>query len=184
MFEEKSCRANFEKQLTHFREEISRIRTGRAHSAMVENLSVESYGTVLPLLQLASISIPDARTIVITPWDSATGKDIEKAIVLANIGAQPVVDGAAVRLTLPSLTEENRKELVKLLGGRTEKARVGIRVLRDQIKESIVSAHKDKALTDDDKFLHLKKLDELTREFSDRVDKMSAGKEKEILSLS
>lgn len=179
----KSCRQEFEKQIAHFREELSRLRTGRAHAALVENLPIEAYGTVSPLLQLGSISIPDARTILISPWDASILKDIEKAITLAHVGAQPVNDGSAIRLSLPSLTEENRKSIVKLLKERTEKTRIAVRGLRDEVKESIVSAHKKKELTDDDKFQQLKKLDEITREFTDMIEGICRTKEEDIMSL-
>ncbi len=179
----KSCRQEFEKQITHFREEISRLRTGRANAALVENILVEAYGTVTPLLGLASISIPDARTILISPWDASILKDIEKAISLAQVGAQGVNDGSAIRLPLPALTEENRKSLVKLLKERTEKARVAARGMRDEVKESILLAHKNKELTDDDKFQQLKKLDEITREFTNIIDEISQTKEKDIMSI-
>jgi ribosome recycling factor len=138
---------------------------------------------VSPLIQLASISIPDSRTILISAWDASVSKDIEKALTLAQVGAQPINEGTSIRLSLPSLTQENRMGLVKLLKERTEKARVAVRGIRDDVRESIVSAHKNKELTDDDKFSQLKKLDEMTRECTDLIDEISAGKEKDIMSL-
>ena len=179
----KSCTQEFEKQVSHFRDELSRLRTGRANAALVENVPVEAYDTVTPLLQLASISIPDARTILISPWDASILKEIEKSIVLAQVGVQPANDGSAIRLSLPALTQENRKGLVKLLNERTEKARVAVRGIRDEAKESIISAHKKKELTDDDKFQQLKKLDEITRKYTDMLDAIRATKETEIMSI-
>ncbi len=183
MIDLKSCRQEFEKYIARFRDELSRLRTGRAHAALVEHLPVEAYGATTPLIQLASISIPDARTILISPWDSSILKDIEKAITFAQIGAQPVNDGSAIRVILPALTQENRMNLVKVLKERTEKARVSIRGVRDEVKETIVSAHKNKELTDDDKFQQLKKLDEITREYTGMIDGISLNKEKDIMSL-
>lgn len=183
MIDLKSQKENFESHITHFREESSRLRTGRANSALVEQIQVEAYGAMTPIVHLASISIPDARSILISPWDTSILKDIEKAVTLAQIGGQPVNDGAAIRVTLPALTEENRKNLVKILKERTEKARVSVRGVRDSLRDQIMTEHKNKELTDDDKFELLKKLDDMTREYVDMVEKISATKEQDILSI-
>lgn len=183
MIDLKSKKEDFESHVAHYREEIGRIRTGRAHSGLVDQILVDAYGAMTPILHLGTISIPDARSILITPWDSSVLKEIEKAITSANIGAQSSNDGVSVRVTLPSLTEENRKNLAKLLKERTEKARIAIRGVRDDIRDSIMTAQRNKELTEDDKFMLLKKLDEMTKEYVDAVETASVKKEQDIMTI-
>ena len=173
----------FEKGVEHFRDDIKSLRTGRANSSIVETILVDAYGTPTPLMHLASISIPDAKTILITPWDKGVVKDIEKGIVSANLGLAPVSDGAGVRITFPNLTEENRKNLVKLLNQKTEGAKVAIRGIRDKIKEEIAKAEKNNELTEDDRYELQKDLDEVTREFTALVEKIAKEKEVDIMTL-
>ncbi len=183
MIELPKRRSEFEKGVDHFREEIKALRTGRAHSSIVETILVEAYGTPTPLQHLASISIPDSKTILITPWDKTIVKEIEKGIVGANLGLAPVSDGAGVRIVFPNLTEENRKNLVKLLNQKTEGAKVVVRGIRDKIKDEIAKAEKNNELTEDDRYELQKDLDEMTREFTAAVEKISKDKEVDIMTL-
>lgn len=183
MIDLKSKKDAFEAHVAHFRDEISRIRTGRAHSSLIDQILVDAYGAMTPIQHLGTVSIPDARSMLITPWDSSVLKAIEKAITSAQMGVQTSNDGVSVRVTLPSLTEENRKNLTKILKERTEKARIAIRGVRDVVRDSIMTAQRSKEITEDDKFQLLKKLDEMTKEFVDTVESAAAKKEEDIMTI-
>ena len=175
--------ADFVKAVDFFKKDITSLRTGRANPAMLDGLYVDAYGVKTALAGLASISVPEARSIVITPWDKNIAKDIEKAIIAANLGINPVNEGDKIRLVVPQLTEENRKELVKKLSEKMETARVALRQIRDQIKESIEAAFLDKALSEDDKFRFFKELDEETARQNDELKKIKEKKEEEIMTI-
>lgn len=179
----KSKRGDFEKNIEHLKAELKNLRTGRANASLVESITVAAYGELTPILHLASISVPDARTILITPWDKSIVKEIEKALVNANLGINPVNDGAGVRLIMPSMTEENRKGLLKLLGQKVEHCKVGMRTVRDKMRDEIAKSEKEKEITEDDRYELLGGLDKLTREFTDAVTKLSDEKEKEIMTI-
>jgi ribosome recycling factor len=183
MLDFKQNTGEFDKLIAHLDEEFSGVRTGRAHPGMVENLFVDSYGVPTPLKHIASLSIPDQRTILISPWDAAMIKEIEKSITLANIGVQPMSDGSSVRLSLPQLTEENRRDLLKIIGQKQEQTRISIRQLRDRIRDDIAKAEKNNELTQDDKYRLQKELDDITKEYSARADERAQQKEKEIMSI-
>lgn len=179
----KTKQADFIKAIDFFKKDIASLRTGRANPAMLDGLYVEAYGDKNALVGLASISVPEARSIVITPWDKAITKDIEKAIAAADLGINPVNEGDKIRLVVPRLTEENRKELVKKLSEKMETARVALRQVRDQIKESIEEAFSGKALSEDDKFRFFKELDEETARQNDELKKIKEKKEEEIMTI-
>lgn len=173
----------FEDILEFSKKELATLRTGRANSIMVENIVVESYGAKMPIKQMAAISVPDARTLVIQPWDQNVIKEIEKAIVEADIGIRPVNEGKILRLVIPELTSESRQELVKNLHKRMEQGKIKLRNLRDKIREEIMNAEKDKQITEDDKFAALKDLDETTREYVEKIKTLADTKEKEIMTI-
>lgn len=175
--------ADFIKAIDFFKKDISSLRTGRANPAMLDNVYVDAYGTKTALVGLASISVPEARSIVITPWDKTIAKDIEKAITAANLGINPVNEGDKIRLVVPQLTEENRKELVKKLSEKMETARIALRQIRDQIKESIETAFKNKAMNEDDKFRFIKELDEEITGQNDALKSIKEKKEEEIMTI-
>ncbi|HEX9664714.1 MAG TPA: ribosome recycling factor [Patescibacteria group bacterium] len=179
----KKHQAGYQDLISHLREDLKSLRTGRANPAMIENIVVEAYGVKTSLNQLASISLADAKTLVVQPWDKNILKDIEKAIVQANIGINPVNEGSLLRLSLPQLTEENRKELINILHQKGEKTKIAIKVLRDKVKEEIVKAEKNKEITEDDRFDYLKELDEFTRDYNDQVKAVMDDKEKEIMTI-
>ena len=178
-----SNRALLDKSLEGLKNELATLRVGRANPLMVENIMVEAYGSKTVLKQLASITVPEARTILIQPWDKSIAKDIEKSITLANIGINPVNEGAQIRLTVPLLTEETRKDLVKTVGEKMEKTRVAIRQIRDKIKDEITRLEKNKEITEDDRFDLVKKLDELVKDFNDKIKDLGAEKEQEIMTI-
>ena len=179
----KQSRPDFEKIVSHLSDEFSGVRTGRAHTSLVENIMVDSYGVPTPLKHVASLSIPDQRTILITPWDPSVLKEIEKSITNADVGANPNSDGASVRLSLPSLTEENRRNLVKIVGQKQEQTKISIRQLRDHLRETVAKAEKENEITEDDKYRLQKELDDMTKEYGSRVDVIAEEKEKEIMSI-
>ncbi len=173
----------FERIIENLKSELATLRIGRANPLMVENILVEAYGTRTALKQMASISVPEARTILIQPWDKAIIKDIEKSIISANIGINPVNEGSQIRLTIPPLTEESRKELVKSVGEKMEKSRIIIRQIRDKVKDEITKKQKASDITEDDKYDLQKKLDELVKSHNEKIKEIGDKKEQEIMTI-
>jgi len=174
-------KAEFDKILEHFKQELNSLRTGRAQSAIVENMLIEAYGAQTPLKQLAAISIPEAKSISIEPWDKNIIKDIEKAFSHSNLGLSVVNTGDKLIAKVPPMTEENRKELIKVLGQKVEAGKISVRRLRDEVRESILGAEKQKEITEDDKFTFLAALDNFVTELNKKLDAVAKGKEEEIM---
>jgi ribosome recycling factor len=169
--------------LDSLEEDFSAIRTGRASPALVERLPVEYYGTSTSMIQLATISVPEPRQLMIRPFDPASLKDIERAIMVSDLGLTPNNDGKAIRLTLPQLTEDRRKELVKIVHNRMEDTRVRIRnIRRDQMKD-LREFEKEGLISEDDQERGEKELQELTDKLTKKVDEVGERKEKEILEV-
>lgn len=173
----------FEKVINHLKKELIVLRVGRANSTLVEDILVEAYGIKTPLKQLASISVPEARVILIQPWDKNILKGIEKAIREANIGLNPVNEGKIIRLVIPQLTEENRKKLVRTLSEKLEKIRISLRSIRDRIREEITKAKENKEITEDDKYRLREKLDEITKDYNQQIKELGEKKEEEIMTI-
>ncbi len=169
--------------LDSLEEDLAGIRTGRASPALVERLPVNYYGTNTPLIQLASISVPEPRQLLIRPFDPATLKDIERAIMVSDLGLTPNNDGKVIRLSLPQLTEERRRELVRVVNNRMEETRVQIRnIRRDQIKD--IREFEDEGLiSEDDEERGKKELQDWTDKFNDKVGEIGELKEKEIMEV-
>jgi ribosome recycling factor len=164
-------------------EDLSGIRTGRANPSLVEKLPVEYYGMDTPLLQLATISAPEARALLIRPFDPTTLKLIEKAILASDLGLTPNNDGKVIRLNLPPLTEDRRRELAKHVHGRLEESRIAIRnVRRDQMKD-LKDFEKEKMISKDDLEVGEEELQKLTDKFILEIDKLGEHKEKEIMEV-
>jgi ribosome recycling factor len=164
-------------------EDLSAIRTGRASPALVEKLPVEYYGTNTPLIQLASISVPEPRQLLIRPFDPASLKNIERAIMVSDLGLTPNSDGKVIRLTLPQLTEERRRELVKVVHNRMEETKVSIRnVRRDQIRD-LREFEKEGLISEDDQERGEEEIQELTDKLNKKVDEIGERKEKEIMEV-
>jgi ribosome recycling factor len=176
-------RPEFQKAIDFYKTDIAGLRTGRANAAIVENIVVEVYGGQMPVKGLANIGIPEARTIVIEPWDKSIIKDVEKAIRLAGTGLNPSNEGNILRLTLPQMTEENRKDLIKVLGQKSENARVQIRKVREEVKDMIIEMEKEKEIGEDERFNLQDELDKVTGEFNDKILMMREEKEKEIMTI-
>lgn len=160
--------------------EFSTIRTGRASTALVEGIRVEYYGTPTPLKQVAAVSTPDARLIVIQPWDKNVLADIERSILKSDIGISPTNDGKVIRLSIPPLTQERRGELDKVLKKIAEDGHISIRTSRHTAIESIRKMEKDKAITEDDRFNAQEDIQKLTDKCIKEIDTLLAAKEKEI----
>jgi ribosome recycling factor len=163
--------------------DLAAIRTGRAATALVERIAVEYYGTSTPLNQLASISVPEAHSIVIQPWDRSALGAIEKAILKSEVGLTPNVDGTVVRLNIPPLTEERRRELVKLVHKRMEEARVEIRNHRRDVADDIKKAERDGDVTVDESRRELDALQKVTDRWVAEVERVGKHKEQEIMEV-
>jgi len=174
---------NFKKIIEHFRNEIAVLKTGRANPSMLDNIRVEAYGALTPLNQVASISVSDARSLAIQPWDKSVLKEIEKAISESDLRINPVNDGERIRLNLPPMTEENRKETVKVLGVKAEDAKIAIRLQRDEVKEVIIEAEKNKEFGEDEKFNLLEELDKAVAKYNEEIKQVADAKEAEIMTV-
>lgn len=177
----KESKTEFDKILGWFRGEISSLRTGRATPALVEDVEVEYYGTRTGLKHIASLSAPDPRTIVIQPWDKGALESIAKAIESSSLNLKPVVDSDVVRLSLPTLTEERRKDLIKLLGEKAEEARIRSRHTRDEALRKVQDKEKAKEISEDDKFRAKNELQKAIDEFNAKLKEVEEKKEREIL---
>lgn len=175
--------AEFQAVIDHFQKEMNTLRTGRASAALVEGIRVESYGQMMDLKGVASVTVPDAKTIQIEPWDKSIVKEIEKALVDANLGMQPNVAGSTIRLVMPPMTEENRKQLVKVLHQKAEAARVSIRNVREKVKSLVTADEKAKSISEDDKHRELERLDKVVGEWNGKIETLSEEKEHDILTI-
>ena len=177
------AKPEMEQAITRLKEEIAKLRTGRANPAMVENLTVDYYGAKSPLKQVASITIPEPRLIVIQPWSNDNLVDIEKAINEADLGLNPTNDGQVLRIAIPPLNEERRKELVKTLGKYAEASRVVVRQAREAAWDEIQEQVKSGKLGEDEKFRGKEKLQALVDEYNGKIDEIREKKEKEIMEV-
>ena len=177
------ARKEMDKTVEAFRHELSRVRTGRASTALVENLQVNYYGSKTPLRQLAGLAAPEPSLIVITPYDKGAMHEIEKAIQTSDLGLTPMNDGKLIRIPIPELTEERRKDLVKHVRKIGEEFRVGIRNHRRDANDMLKDLHKDKKITDDDLRASEAKIQQFTTDYIEKLDKILAAKEAEIMEV-
>lgn len=171
------------KTVAHARQEFSTVRTGRASSALIERLPVEYYGQEVPLQQLASFSVPEARQLLVTPFDKSAMEAIEKAIRNSDLGLNPSNDGHVIRLSFPPLTEERRRDLVKLVRQMAENGRIGLRNERRHGRQELESLEKEGELSKDDLQRAEKELDQLTHAHEAEIDEALAVKEQELLEI-
>ncbi|MFU8825868.1 MAG: ribosome recycling factor [Brevefilum sp.] len=169
--------------LDSLEEDLSGIRTGRASPALIERLPVEYYGANTPLIQLASISVPEPRQLLVRPFDLSTLKNIERAIMVSDLGLTPNSDGKVIRLSLPQLTEERRRELVRVVNNRMEEARVRIRNIRRDLIRDLREFEKEGLISEDDQERGEKELQELTDKINKKVDEVGERKETEIMEV-
>ena len=176
-------KANFEKSLEYLKEELGKLRTGRASAGLVDSLTVDYYGAKSPLKQVASISVPEARMIVITPWSRDNLVNIEKAVRESQLNLNPINDGQVIRINIPPLNEERRKELVKILNQKTEESRVTIRKIREEIWDEIQDLEKEGKIGEDDKFSGKDKLQKIIDEHNSKIEEIRKKKEEEIMTV-
>lgn len=178
-----SLEERMQKTIEVFQNNLSEIRAGRANPAILNRISVEYYGVSTPINQVAGISVPEARTIVIQPWDASVLKEIEKAIIASDIGLNPNNDGKVIRLNFPELTEERRKDLVKDIRKIAEDARVSVRAIRRDGMDEVKAKCKNSEITEDDKSNLEDKIQKLTDKYVSQIDNMLENKEKEIMNI-
>lgn len=179
----KSSKERMKSSVQSLRDELASVRTGRASPALVEKLLVEYYGQPTPLIQLASISVPEPRQLLIKPFDPGSLKDIERAIQTSDLGLTPSNDGKLIRLSLPQLTEERRKELVKVVNTRREEAHVAIRNIRRDAIKDLRDFKEEKLISEDDLKRGEEEVQKLTDEIIKEIDVMGANKEKEVMEV-
>lgn len=171
------------KSIESLKREYSRLRTGRASISLLDGIRVSYYDTPTPLNQMASLAVPEPRLIVIQPWDKTAIEDIEKAILKSELGLTPMNDGKVIRISIPPLTEERRKELVKVARKMSEENKVSIRNIRRDANEMLKDLKKEKEIAEDDLFRSQEEVQKATDQFISQVDELCAAKEKEILEI-
>jgi len=177
------CKEKMEKAIKTLEKDFSKLRTGRASTSLVEDLVVDYYNTPTPLNQLASISIPDSRTIAIQPWDKSSIGNVEKAIMKSDLGLNPINDGKVIRINIPPLTEERRKELVKVAKKYTEDTKIAIRNIRREANDTLKKMKNDKELSEDEMYKGQEQVQKLTDDFVAKSDQLLSEKQKEIMEM-
>ncbi len=178
-----SIKEDFSKSVEALRKDLSKMRTGRASVAMLDGIKVDYYGTPTPLNQLANLSAPEARQIVIQPYDPGSAKEIEKAIMASDLGLNPQNQGKILRITIPELTEERRKELAKTVRKRNEEAKIALRQIRREANDMLKQMEKDKEISEDDMHRAQKQVQELLDKNIEKSDEIASVKEKEIMEF-
>lgn len=176
-------KSKIEKSINYFEEDLTSIRVGKASAGVLDRIMVNYYGTDTPINQMATVSATDAHTLTIQPWDASTLKEIEKAIQKSDLGINPANDGKVIRLVFPALTEESRKELVKLLNKKTEEAKVNVRNIRRDILDVFKKQKKEGTLTEDDMKNIEKDVQKVTDDAVKTVETIAASKEKSIMAI-
>lgn len=177
------ARRQMELALSAFKHDLARVRTGRASIALLEGLQVNYYGAKTPLRQLAGLAAPEPRLLVITPYDKGSMHEIEKAIATSDLGLTPVNDGKVIRIPIPELTEQRRKELVRHVRKIAEEFRVSMRNHRREANEMLRELHKEKQITEDDMRAAEARIQQSTTDYIEKLDKVLAGKEAEIMEV-
>jgi len=175
------CKSRMKKAVEVLRAELKSVRTGRASTALVENIKVDYYGTATALKQIANLAAPQADTIVIKPFDPACLKEIEKAIKNSDLSIAPIVEGKLIRLNVPPLSEERRRQLVAQAKQVGEQTKIGIRNTRREANKQLEKAKKDKVITEDELERGRKQIDDITKEYTDRIDSVIKNKSDEIM---
>jgi ribosome recycling factor len=178
-----AARTRMEKAVEDFRKDLSSLRTGRANAGMLDSIRVDYHGTPMPVNQLGALTIPEPTMIMITPWDPSVVALIDKAIRTSDLGLNPTNDGKVVRVPIPALTEERRKEFVKQLHKMLENHRTALRNVRRDVKEAVEKLEKDKKISEDEKKRSLDELEKISHSETKKMEDLSAMKEKEILQI-
>ena len=177
------AKARMEKAVEDFRKDLAGVRTGRANTALLDSVRVDYHGTPMPINQLGTMSVPDPSMIMISPWDPTAVPLIDKAIRVSDLGLNPTSDGKVLRVPIPALTEERRKDLVKMIHKVLENHRTAVRNIRRDIKEHVEKLEKEKKISEDEKKRALDELEKLTHAETKKVEDLSAAKEKEVLEI-
>ena len=177
------AKVRMEKAVEDFRRDLAGVRTGRANVALLDQVRVDYHGTPMPINQLGTMNVPDPQLIVISPWDPGAVPLIDKAIRTSDLGLNPANDGKVIRVPIPSLTEERRKELVKHVHRVLENHRTAVRNIRRDVKEAVEKLEKDKKISEDEKKRSLEDLEKLTHSETKKIEDLSAAKEKEVLEI-
>ena len=175
--------ARMDKTIESLKHEFANVRTGRAHTSLLDSVMVDYYGAPTPVNQVANVSAPDPRMILIAPWDKTMIGAIEKAILQSDLGLNPGNDGAQIRLTIPQLTEERRKEIVKVVHKKAEDAKVAVRNIRRDVNDALKKEEKAKTITEDDAKDGLDQIQKLTDAKIKQIDELKAVKEKDVLEV-
>lgn len=179
----KTSKDSMEKALQALISELKKVRTGRAQVSMLDAIKVNYYGTPTPLNQVSALSTPDARSFLISPWETSILKEIEQAIVKSDLGMSPMNDGKVIRLKVPELTEDRRKDLVKNIKKICEDARVAVRMVRRDANDGLKAQLKDKEISEDDNKRQQEEVQKLTDDYIKKIDQLAADKEKELMTL-
>lgn len=179
----KEAEGRMKKTIEHLTADFAALRAGRANPAMVEKIMVDYYGAPTPLNQLANITVPEARLLVIQPWDKSSIVNIEKAIMKSDLGVNPSNDGNVIRIAIPQLTGERRKELVKVVKKRAEEGKVAVRNVRREANDMIKLSEKEKAISEDESKKGLDEIQKVTDNFTKDIDKILQAKEKDIMEV-
>ncbi len=182
-FNEKNYSVKMDKSIQSFKKDISTLRTGRANTNMLDTIKVDVYGQLMPIEQLATISVPEARLISIQVWDKTNTQIIESAIQKSELGINPQIDGQVIRLRIPDLTEERRKELIKVLKNMAEKGKISVRNVRREANEDLKKKLKDKVISEDQSQNFEKNIQKLTDKNIENIEKLLNDKEKEISQI-
>jgi len=178
-----SLKSDMEKVVSQLKKEYERVRTGRATPALLDGIKVDYYGTPMPINQVANISVPEPRLITIQPWDKGIMPEIEKAIQRSELGLTPMNDGKVIRIAIPPLTEERRKELVRVVKKMAEEKKVELRNHRREANETLKDLKKEKVITEDDLFRYQEEVQKITDSFVEKIDALLESKEKEIMEI-
>jgi ribosome recycling factor len=178
-----SGKDEFQAHIEHLKRELSGIRTGRANSAVIENITVMAYGSPMNVKGVASIGVPDAKTLTVEPWDKSLIKEIEKGIRDAGVGLNPVNEGTILRITMPQPTEESRRQIIKTMREKLEDCREKIRGTREEVKDMIISAQNEKDISEDERYHLQDELERLVGVYNDEVKQLGDGKEQEMLAI-
>ena len=178
-----NAKTKMDKVIISLGEELKKVRTGKAQVSMLDSVRVNYYGQQVPLNQVASVSTPDAKTFLIAPWESSILKEIEQSLVKSDIGMAPINDGKVIRLKVPDLTEERRKDLAKQVKKIVEEARVAVRLVRRDANEEVKKAFKDKVISEDESKKAEADIQKITDDFVKKIDQIAEEKEKSILTI-
>jgi ribosome recycling factor len=174
---------NMEKSIRAFEKSLSKVRTGRASLSLLDGIKVEYYGVPTPLNQVATLSVPEGRLIIISPWDSSVIGSVEKAIQKSDLGLMPTNDGKMIRISIPQLTEERRKDLVKVVKKLAEECKINLRNVRRDANDQLKTLKKDNDISEDEFFSYQEEVQEVTDKYIEKTDSILVSKEKEIMEI-